>query len=166
MVYKPKRKYEWWDGYSRCVDANIVGGIVEQLEATNGSVTREDFLEVSRPEDAPTHDLFEWDDSVAAEKWRLRQSTTIINSLRVVYEDKEGEEKKISAFIQTSAPGEHTAYENIHHALKDAGKRDVVLNRLRGELDAFIIRNQSIEELSEILEEAAEKCKRRRKAKE
>ena len=163
MVYKPKRKYEWWDGYSRCVDANVVGGVVEQLEATNGSVTREDFLEVSRPDDAPTHDLFEWDDTVAAEKWRLRQSTSIINSLRIVYEDKSGDERKVSAFIQTSAPGERAVYENIQAALKDTGKRDAILNRLRGELDAFIIRNQNIEELSTILEEAAEKCKRRRK---
>lgn len=164
MVYQPKRKYEWWDGYSRTVDANTVGAVVEHLEEENGQVTKEDFLEVSRPEDAPTHTLFEWDDSVAAEKYRLDQSRKIITALRVVYETKNEEEIKVSAFIQTSADGNKTHYENIEDALKDDGKREIVLNRIRGELDAFITRNQHIEELADILEEGAMKVRKRGKS--
>lgn len=163
MVYQPKRQYSWWDGYSRVVDANIVGGVVEQLEEKNGQVTKEDFLEVSRPDDSPTHALFEWDDSVAAERYRLDQSRTIINSLRIVYVNKDKEEVKVSAFVQTSPNGNSTVYENIHDALKDEGKREVVLNRIRGELNAFIIRNQNIEELADILEEASSKLRKRGK---
>lgn len=163
MVYQPKRKYEWWDGYKRSVDANVVGGVVEQLEEKEGQVTRESFLEASRPDDAPTHALFEWDDSVAAERYRLDQSRHIINALRVVYVNNEKEEVKVSAFVQTSPTGASTVYENIHDALKDEGKREIVLNRIRGELDAFINRNRNIEELADILEEAAERLRKRGK---
>ena len=163
MVYQPKRKYSWWDGYTRVVDANTVGAVVEQLEERNGQVTKEDFLEVSRPDDAPTHALFEWDDSVAAERFRLDQSRKIITSLRIVYENNDKEEVKVSAFIQTSPNGTNTVYENIHEALRDVGKREIVLNRIRGELDAFINRNRNIEELADILEEAAERLRKRGK---
>ena len=163
MVYQPKRKYEWWDGYKREVDANIVGGVVEQLEAQYGEATRESFLEVSRPEDAPTHCLFEWDDSIAAEKWRLDQSRKIITNLRVVYLDNDKNDVKVPAFINTSAPKEKTSYESIEQALRDTSKREIILNRLRGELDAFIIRNQHIEELADLLEESAQKVRRGRK---
>ena len=71
MVYKPKQQYQWGDGWKPSVDANIVGGVVEQIEAENGRVTKEKFLDYSRPEDSPTHSIFEWDDSKAAEKYRL-----------------------------------------------------------------------------------------------
>ena len=164
MVYQPKRKYEWWDGYKRIVDANTVGVVVEQLEEKNGQVTKEDFLEVSRPEDSVTHALFEWDDGKAAEAYRLDQSRRIINSLRIVYvkPDKE-EEVKVSAFVQTTPNGVKAHYENIEDALKDNGKREIVLNRIRAELDAFIIRNQHIEELADLLEEASVKARKKAK---
>ena len=159
MVYKPKKKYEWWDGYGRVVDANTVGGVVEQLEEKNGKVTKEDFLEASRPEDSATHALFEWDDSKAAEAYRLDQSRTIINSLRVVYVKPDKEEVKVSAFVQTYKENGNAVYENVYDALKDDGKREVILNRIRGELNAFIVRNQHIEELADLLEEAAQKLR-------
>ena len=161
MVYQPKRKYEWWDGYKREIDANIVGGVVEQLEEEHGQATKENFLEVSRPEDAPTHCLFEWDDSVAAEKYRLDQSRHIINGLRVVYVNNDKEDTKVPAFINVAPPKEKCVYESIETALRHEGKREIILNRLRGELDAFIIRNQHIEELADLLAEASEKARKR-----
>lgn len=163
MVYQPKRQYEWWDGYSRKVDANVVGGVVEQLEAEHGAATKEDFLEISRPEESPTHCLFEWDDSVAAEQYRLSQSTKIINSLRVVYLNKDKDDVKVSAFINTAPPKGKCTYESIENALSHEGKREIILNRIRGELDAFIIRNQHIEELADLLIEASEKARKRGK---
>lgn len=163
MVFKPKRKYEWWDGYKRSVSADVVGGVVEQLEEKYGQVTRENFLEASRPDDSPTHALFEFDDSVAAEKYRLDQSATIIRSLRVIYVNKDKEEIKVSAFVNVNPGQEKAAYESIELALKDESKRSIILNKIKGELDAFINRNQHIEELADILEEGAMKVRKRGK---
>ena len=99
MVFKPKRNYEWNPdtGYHPSIDANIVGGVIEQLEEQNGGVTADAFLEASRPENSPTHSVFEWNDGIAAENWRKQQSRTTINALRVVYIDRQGEEQKVSA---------------------------------------------------------------------
>ena len=161
MVYKPKRKYEWNDDYRLKLDANIVGGVLEQLEKKDGGITAVAFLDASRPEDSPTHSIFEWNDTKAAESWRLHQSRTTINALRVTYTDSNGDDVKVSAFIKTT-PGEtRTVYENINDALSNETKREIILNRIRGELDSFIIRNQHIEELADLLKEAAEKSRKR-----
>lgn len=161
MVYKPKKKYEWVDthDYKPNVDANVVGGVFEHLEEEEGGVTRYNFLEFSRPEDSVTHSLFEWNDEVAAEKYRLRQSSSIIHSLRISYINQDREEVKVNAFVNTSAPKEKPKYESIEDALSDLGKREIILNRIKGELDAFIMRNKHIEELADILISAGEKLK-------
>ena len=163
MVFQPKRKYEWHDDYRPKIDPNIVGGVLEQLEETNGGVTASAFLDASRPADSPTHSIFEWDNDKAAESWRLAQSRSTINALKVVYIDPEGTEQKVSAFIKTSEPKQPTVYENIQQALSIQEKKEIVLERLQRELQSFIIRNSHIEELADMLEAEAKKLKGRRK---
>lgn len=159
MVFKPKRQYSWNDDYKLSIDPNIVGGVLEKLEEEKGKVTADDFLDFSRPEDSPTHSIFEWDDTKAAELWRHQQSRTTINALRIEYTNTNSEQVKVSAFIRTNPTGSRTAYENIHSALTEKEKREIVLKRIQAELDSFIIRNRHIEELADMLEASAKKLR-------
>lgn len=159
MVYKPKNNYQWGDGWQPKIDANIVGGVVESLEEQYGCVTKESFLEISRPVDSPTHSIFEWDDSKAAEKYRLEQSLHTIGNLRVVYTSPSNEEVSVKAFVNVSPKKETPSYESVAVALKDEGKRSNILNRIQGELDSFVQRNRHIEELADMLIETGEKLK-------
>ena len=83
MIYKSK--YSWRSGYRPRVSADIVGEVLSNLKeaSESGTVNAEALLEYSRPEESETHDLFEWNDGIAAEKWRLYQSGRIINQLEV-----------------------------------------------------------------------------------
>ena len=164
MVYKPTRNYQW-STFNRCVDANGVGGVMEMIEARDGSITKESFLEESRPENSATHALFEWDDKTAAEAYRLEQSGSIMNDLRVVYVTSDKEEMKVKAYVNVSEGKSTASYENIQQALSDDCKKEIILNRLRAELDAFVNRNKSIEGLAELLEEQAVKLKKFRNKK-
>ena len=62
--------------------ANVAGEICEELRETVG-LTPESLLEASRAEEAPLHKCFEWDDSIAAEKYRISQAGHIIRCLEV-----------------------------------------------------------------------------------
>lgn len=157
MVFETKYQYSWGDGFKPSIDANVVGSVVEQLERENGKVTKEMLLDASRSKDSPTHGLFEWNNDVAAEKWRLSVATRTINNLRIVYVKPEKVEQKITAFINTSKPKEKPMYVNIVSALSNEGTREIVLERLRTELQAFIERNKHIEELANILQEETDK---------
>lgn len=157
MVYKPKQQYQWCEGYSYKTDANVVGGMIEHLEKKHGGVTRELFLEASRPEDSQTHNLFEWDDQKAAEKYRLYTAKSVIGALRVVMPMESGDKTPVRAFVNVSE--EKTVYENISSALSNERTREIYLNKIRAELDSFIQRNRHIEELAQILIESAEKLR-------
>ena len=160
MVYKPKKTYSWGDGYKPNMDANIVGSVVEEIEAEYGSVTKEILLEKSRPEDSATHSLFEWDDSKAAENYRLDCSRRIIGNLRVVYTKSDDEQVPIKAFVNVSEFTDKARYRNVEVVLLEEDARENYLKRIRKELESFIQRNKHIEELADILIEEATKLKK------
>jgi hypothetical protein len=159
MVFQPKRSYSWGEGYAPNMDANIVGGVCEQIENNNGGVTKESFLEASRPEDSPTHELFEWNDTRAAELYRLDTSKRIIGCLRVTYINPKEEECNVRAFVNVSDYSEKPQYESVDVILKEEDKRAVYLKRIKQELDNYIRRNAHIEELADILIEAGQRLK-------
>ena len=55
------------------VSAQVVGELIDELTNKGTEVTPELIVEMSRDPSAPTHGEFEWDDSVAAEKYRTEQ---------------------------------------------------------------------------------------------
>lgn len=158
MVFQPK-SYKWKDGFAYQTSADVVGGVVEQIEERDGEVTKESFLEESRPEDAPTHQMFEWDDSIAAEAYRLEQSRHIINCLQIVVEDSNKEKTSVPAVLNI-ASDRKAVYQNIVTVLSNEESRDLVLNRLQREVDQLIERNRHIDGFLDILRTALEKLEK------
>lgn len=78
--------HRWRDGAGFGVAAEAAGAEVGRIEARDGVCTPAALVEESRPEDAPLHPAFEWDDPVAAERWREHQARGIIRSIEVVRE--------------------------------------------------------------------------------
>ena len=67
-------------------DANKVAG-----EIGPGKITPEEVLEIARNKDSELHKCFEWDDGVAAEKYRLTQARGILLNLYYVPQKKDSE---------------------------------------------------------------------------
>lgn len=93
MAAFESKKYSYRSGYSYKVPAQTVGKALESIEEKEGKVTSASFLEYSRPETSETHSMFEWDDSIAAEKYRLRQSAAIIGQIEVHIEYIDNQEE-------------------------------------------------------------------------
>ena len=72
MVYKYK------NGISYSVPAQVVGKQFEKIEKKYGELNSQNVLDSARSEKSPIHDLFEWDDTQAAEKYRLSQASKLI----------------------------------------------------------------------------------------
>lgn len=160
------------------VDANVVGQELERIEAEEGYVSKENFLDASRPEEAPTHEIFEWNDAVAAEKYRLHQSGEVIRVLRVTVEETEPEEVKLTcvqadenkavlnarAYVNTERNNNHDKgkFSNIQSALEDKDKRRIVLENALYEYKRMKEKYDYLEELSIIgkaIEQAEEVLK-------
>ena len=55
----------------------------------SGRITAHAVLDAARPASSPIHDCFDWDDSEAAEKWRLEQARELIRRVKIelVYQE-------------------------------------------------------------------------------
>lgn len=77
--------------------AAILHGI---YEANGHELTPAAVVEASRPDDAPLHHRFEWDDSIAGERFREVQAAQIIRSVKVTrITDTERGPVQVRAFL-------------------------------------------------------------------
>ena len=141
MVYQRRHEYEYREGWRPSVDANTVGGVMEEIEMRNGTVTSELFLEASRAEDSPTHAVFEWDDGIAAERYRLNQAQNTIRAVRVVIRDEQnGVVSSVPqrAFVNVMPDDRKRGeYMNVCDAMANEDTRHIILLRAYRELKAF-----------------------------
>lgn len=133
-------KYEWCDGSHHKVDANVAAEVTKSLEE-QGMLTAHNLVDVSRPEDAPLHPEFEWNDVVAAEKYRENQARNVIHSLRVVV-DSQKEPERVFCNLVVTKP-EYTA---ISRVVQNVDMREMALRNARREMEAFIAKYGFFEE--------------------
>ena len=144
------KKYSW-DKRTFGVKADVVGAVFEELEEQYGGVTPENFLNASRLEDSPTHKLFEWNNEKAAENYRLHQSRTVINNIRIemIVEDRKF---KVPAYVNVSSKNDGSAkYQYTPRVFEAVETRDIVLERAKRELEMFRIKYEKFEELANVI---------------
>lgn len=52
-------------------------------------LTPENLIKEAKKKSNPLHNLFEWDDTEAARKWRLQQGRLIINEIKIIVDTEE-----------------------------------------------------------------------------
>lgn len=151
MVYQ----YEW-NGPNRAVPAERVAEHLHKLEEEHGAVTREDFLESARSEESEMHKLFEWDDSIAAEKYRLRQANDIIHSIKITVASEDKEPVTMNAFVipgytEGNITRPKGGYVNIRKATKEVDMHSAILQDARKSARWFMDKYRSIAELEGVI---------------
>ena len=143
MVYK-------WKNYKYSVPAEIVGKHFQKLEKKEGTLTSQNVLESARSEKSPIHSLFEWDDTKAAEQYRLKQAAQLICNLTV---EIETDDKPIEcrAYMDVSE-AKVGSFINVQSAFQSEESRDVVLRRALNELSAFKTKYKNLLELQDVFD--------------
>lgn len=111
-------------------------------------ITPEEVLEKARDKHSELHKCFEWDDSVAAEKYRLQQARQLIQFF--VITPKSEDKPPIRYFQITSKPRE---YMPTTHFLTQPDEHQKLLQRAYAELRSLQDRYKSLSELENIFEE-------------
>lgn len=140
MIYKVKSGY-----HIKPSMAQVVGEECERLES-EGRLTPQALVDASRPEDAPLHGCFEWNDSVAAEKWRQTQAAYIIRSVEVTVDESC---EPTRAFVAT-VTDDSREYHAIGYVLRSSDGRDALLDAARRELLSFRRKYSNLHELAAI----------------
>ena len=125
-----------------------------------GALTPENVVAAARPTTSPLHERFEWDDTVAAEKYRVSQAAKLIRSVRLTYDtDGKGQEQTVRAFL--AVPGTHpdsahrAAYQPSDKVLADPLTTALLLRELERELTALRTKYGHLEGFAAILQAAA-----------
>lgn len=143
------RAYEWNVPIYK-TEASVAGKVMEELEKTVGLTTKS-LVDASRPEDAPLHKEFEWNDTVAGEKYREIQAGKMITNLKVSI--KQDETKTVRGFVALDyGVSKPASFENTETVLSVTEKRNRLLTLAIKELQAFRKKYIMLSELSELFE--------------
>ena len=134
----------------------VTGKVCQEIIDKEGVVTPEKLVDVSRPVTAPLHDEFEWNNNVAAEKYRCEQARQIIkNIVRIEIEEEEPTEVKCwvnsdRAFVPTDEKLHH--YVTIDTAMADLNWRKNLIEAAKRDMRSFIVKYKRLNELASIID--------------
>lgn len=135
-----------------------------------GSLTTHNVLQCARSPESPLHDYFVWDDTEAAEKYRLMQAGQLIRSIRVriskaappvrrfvnVRRDEEGE-LSINPFENSN-----NEYKPVEEAMKSPLIKEHLFEKALYEIECFERKYSHMKEFAGIFNELR-KLKKKRK---
>ena len=148
MVYQ-------WNVNVAGVKAQEAGELCEKLKNTIG-LSPETLLDASRSEDALLHKQFEWDDGIAAEKYRVEQARHIICNLKVVAAENTAPTR---AFVTIQhSYGSTSGYEHVVDVMSDEEKKAKLLETAKTELKWFKLKYQNLKELANVMKAIDEVC--------
>ena len=153
-------KYVWKKGYQgylqdSTMDAQKTGeeikAIVESMESKGELMKPEDMVNYARNNtDSELHKGFEWDDSIAGEKYRIEQAR-YINRILVYVENTPQEEKFDNVEIRVfQQPERNKGYRETIQIVKNEDEYQSLLKQAYDELRRFKKKYSTLSELSEI----------------
>ena len=108
-------------------------------------ITPEKVLDIARDENTELHKCFEWDDGIAAEKYRLSQARQLITFL--VIRDEKPNNEPIRVFQISS---EKQTYQPITVFMENESEYKTLLKRAKTELVNIRNRYKQLSELEEV----------------
>lgn len=143
------------------VPAQSVGERLEELDREFGEVTPKIMVEDARPEGALMHPMYEWDDSIAAEKYRYGQARKITSELVIVQATAKDPEiqEPIRAFVSVKPRNESASYRPIVTALSEEDTKNQIIANAKLELEACERKYRGIIDIVPILEDVLAKLK-------
>lgn len=148
-----------------------------QLEALKAIAKRDGgflrpqaVVDEARAEESPLHGAFEWDDGVAAEKYRLDQAQRLIRSFRVEIETEQGA-VEVSCFVNVSKDRTEGSALNPYRMMEDLRESPdlmtIAANDALEQLEALRNRFSYIKTLSDVwatIDQHSKKRKARKSA--
>lgn len=140
------KEYSWTTGgFNYKQDPNEVG---KELEKLGDELTPKNIVNLARNENSVLHEMFEWDDTVAAEQYRKQQANLIIQNLKITVIADDNTERKVKAFVTVKR---NTVFEPIEKVVKDVDKYSLLLDKAYKELNGIKIKYKELQEIQDLL---------------
>lgn len=122
--------------------------VADEIEAIGEAATPAQIVEAAKNENSELHKCFDWNDTEAAEKWRLHQARDVVRCLVIRREVKEGPPQEVRVFHKVDSCG----YKPITRIFRNEDEYANLLQRAYADLQVFKKKYANLQELDAILE--------------
>jgi hypothetical protein len=123
-----------------------------------GELTPQSVVDEARPEGAPLHSRFEWDNDIAGEKYRIVQAQQLIRAVKIEYTDASGETKRVRGFFpirdNTDDNSGKTGYSPTEDIVQDELHLRILLKQCEREISDLKRKYGHLSEFAELIREA------------
>lgn len=133
--------------------SEVIAAELSRIAAGNGGVLRpSDVVTAARPKSSPLHGRFTWDDSEAAEQYRLLQARQIIRVTvhMLPPEFEQVEPCRVWVSLMNDRTKEDGGYRSLVNVLSDKELRGQLLSEALAEMESFTAKYRQLSELSEV----------------
>lgn len=124
----------------------------EEIQQIGDEVTPQQVVLAASDSNSELHKCFDWDDSSAAEKYRLHQARLVMNQLIVVKREPEKPKEPIQFRVMMKNEQENgSGYKQTLVMLRDEDEYKKLLDQAYRELKAFKQKYSCLSELADIL---------------
>jgi hypothetical protein len=122
---------------------------LQAIRDDRGTLTPAVVVETARNPDHPLHNRFEWDDTLAAEQWRLEQARQL---LKVTFRVNLSKPTDLRAFIvQKSGGMAHSEHVPTEEVLADPFAAELLLRQMKRDWQIFKRRYDSMAEFASFI---------------
>jgi hypothetical protein len=117
----------------------------------NGQLLPRIVVDAARPDDSPLHSSFDWNDSAAAEKWRLTQARNLIRAV-VTFEQVGNKSVACRVFVSLTPDREEdgAGYRLTSNVMSDEGYRRQLLTDAMADMQRFKDKYRRLAELAKV----------------
>ena len=149
-----KKVFGYNGGYQiRNLEPQIAGETLDKIKKETGVLNADVVLEKAKDDKNPLHNYFEWNDTIAANEFRLNQANYLIRSIKVEIID---EKKETSVHIKRAYTNitefSNKGYLQTEEILKDKQLSFLMLKQAQKELLDWKERYKNLLELTEVFD--------------
>ena len=151
-------KAMWTPGMESIFKGADPQAVAEEILSIGDEPTKHEIVEKARDSHSAMHSLFEWDNDVAAEKWREEQAGHVMRHLKITYTDGgDGEKEPTTKTMQPvrlfyGNPTTSSGFVSIVKVMDDADLYRQLLDRAKSELSSFQQKYKMLKELQPVFE--------------
>ena len=127
-----------------CVFRADAQKVADEISSIGLTVRPEEIVDKARDENTELHKCFEWDDTKAAEKYRVYQARQIVCHLIVKEVNDEPQKQEVRFFYKTDS---QEGYKPTSYIMRNEDEYQKLLDRAFSELKAFEKKYSTLKEL-------------------
>lgn len=132
-----------------CVFKADAQKVADEISSIGISVKPEEIVDKARDESTELHKCFEWDDTKAAEKYRVYQARQIVCHLIVKEVNDDPQKHEVRFFYKTD---NQEGYKPTSYIMRNKDEYHKLLERALAELSAFKKKYSTLKELEGVWE--------------